>query len=118
MPKILLVEEVEFVIDILQKKLEREGYEVTVARDRKEGLMKLKEAWPDLVLIDVDMTQSEDLEIMEEMNRELEEWVKTNLGGDSKDPIYYEKDLSLENVRYREKISQYFRELRSNPKNH
>jgi CheY-like chemotaxis protein len=72
MSKILLVEKTEIVIDLLQKKLEKEGYEVLVARDRDEGMNKIREKWPDLVIVDVDIPRMEGLEIMEEISKDPE----------------------------------------------
>ena len=42
--KILIVEDEEIMIDLLQKKLTKEGYEVSVARDGEEGLKMMKKA--------------------------------------------------------------------------
>ena len=68
--KVLLVEDEEIMIDLLQKKLNREGYEVTVARDGLEGLEKMKEIEPDLVLLDIIMPRMGGFEVMEEMAKE------------------------------------------------
>jgi len=65
--KILLVEDEEIMIDLLQKKLLKEGYEILVARDGEEGLEKIKETRPDLILLDIIMPKMGGLELMEEM---------------------------------------------------
>lgn len=70
MPKILLIEDEEIVIDLFQRKLDREGYEVLIARNREEGIKIMREKWPDLVIVDVNMPQMEGLGVMEEMNRD------------------------------------------------
>jgi len=44
MPKILIIEDEEIIINLLQRRLEKEGYEVLVARDRKEGLGRLRKS--------------------------------------------------------------------------
>ena len=44
MKKILLVEDEEILLDLLQKKLTKEGYEISVARDGEEGLKAMKDA--------------------------------------------------------------------------
>lgn len=72
MAKILLVENAEIIIDLLQRKLEKEGYEVLVARNREEGMKKMKEEWPELVIVDIDMSQMEGLETLEEISRDPE----------------------------------------------
>lgn len=72
MKKILLVEDEEIMIDLLQRKLIREGYEVLVARDGEEGLKIMKEAKPDLILLDIIMPKMGGFEVMEEMNKDEE----------------------------------------------
>ena len=70
--KILLVEDEEIMIDLLQKKLTKEGYEVSVARDGEAGLKVMKEARPDLVLLDIIMPKMGGFEVMEEMGKDKE----------------------------------------------
>ena len=65
--KILLVEDEEIMIGLLQRKLENEGYEVDVARDGVEGLEKMKEAKPDLILLDIIMPRMGGFEVLEKM---------------------------------------------------
>lgn len=68
--KILLVEDEEILIDLLTRKLEREGYEVKVARNGEEGLVKMREFLPDLVLLDIIMPKKGGFEVMEEMAKD------------------------------------------------
>jgi len=70
--KILLVEDEEIMIDLLQKKLTKEGYEISVARDGEAGLKVMKEARPDLVLLDIIMPKMGGFEVMEEMGKDKE----------------------------------------------
>jgi CheY-like chemotaxis protein len=73
MPKrILLVEDEDIMVDLLQRKLSKEGYEVFVARDGEEGLKKMKEMdpKPDLVLLDIIMPKMGGFEVMEEMKKD------------------------------------------------
>jgi CheY-like chemotaxis protein len=70
--KILIVEDEEVMYNLLQKKLSEEGYEATVAVDGEEGLKKMKETKPDLILLDIVMPRMGGLEVMEEMEREPE----------------------------------------------
>ena len=67
--KILLVEDEEIIIDLLQRKLTEEGYEVLVAKDGKVGLDKMREMEPkpDLILLDIIMPKMGGFEVMEEM---------------------------------------------------
>jgi len=72
MKKILLVEDEEIMIDLLQKKIIREGYEVFIARDGEEGLKVMGEKKPDLVLLDIIMPKKSGFEVMEEMRKKSE----------------------------------------------
>jgi len=68
--KILLVEDEEIMIDLLQRKLTKEGYEVSVARDGEEGLKLMREVKPALILLDIVMPKMGGFEVMEEMAKE------------------------------------------------
>lgn len=68
--KILLVEDEEIMINLLEKKLTQEGYDVTVAVNGEEGLEKMKEQKPDVVLLDIIMPKKGGFEVMEEMNKD------------------------------------------------
>ena len=70
--KILLVEDEEIMIDLLQKKLTKAGYEVSVARDGEEGLKLMREVKPALILLDIVMPKMGGFEVMEEMAKEPE----------------------------------------------
>ncbi len=72
MNKILLVEDDELLIDILKRKLEEEGYECVVARDGEEGLKKVKEEKPDLVLLDIILPKMSGFEVLEAIRKDPE----------------------------------------------
>lgn len=67
MKKILLIEDEEIMVDLLQKKLTQEGYNVSVARNGEEGLKIARKIKPDLVLLDIIMPKIGGFEVMEEM---------------------------------------------------
>lgn len=67
--KIMLIEDEEILSGLLKRKLEENGYEVTVAFDGEEGLGIMKKQKPDLVLLDIVMPKMGGFEVMEEMNR-------------------------------------------------
>jgi len=70
--KILLIEDEEIIINLLQKKLTQDGYEVSVARDGQEGLRIMRQLKPDLILLDIVMPKMGGFEVMEEMGKEPE----------------------------------------------
>lgn len=67
--KILLVEDEQIIIDLLQRKLTEEGYDVSVAKDGEEGVKMMQGDKPDLVLLDIVMPKMGGLEVMEEMQK-------------------------------------------------
>lgn len=72
MAKILLVEDEKILTDLLRHKLEKEGYEISIAMSKEEGIEKMKREWPDLAIIDLDMAQREGLKMMEEIGKRPE----------------------------------------------
>ena len=70
--KVLLIEDEEIIIELLQKKVEREGYDVSVARNGREGLEVMKKVKPDLVLLDIVMPEMDGFGVMENMNKDKE----------------------------------------------
>lgn len=50
---ILLVEDDQFLLNLIYSKLIKEGFEVTTARDGQEGLQEAKAIGPDLILLDI-----------------------------------------------------------------
>lgn len=71
--KVLIIEDEEIMSSLLQKKLGNQGYEVVLAEDGEEGIEKVKEEKPDLVLLDVVMPKKGGFEVMEALN-ETEEF--------------------------------------------
>lgn len=55
MSLILLVEDHDMAREIMQRRLEREGYRVETAQTGKESLEKIRKISPDLVLMDMSM---------------------------------------------------------------
>ena len=70
--KILLIEDEELMVSLLERKLTQEGYEVILARNGVEGLEKMREVKPNLILLDIVMPKMGGFEVMEEMAKEKE----------------------------------------------
>lgn len=68
--KILLVEDEELIIKLLQKKLLSEGYDVSLATDGEEGMNKVRDYKPDLILLDIVMPKKGGFEVLEDLNRD------------------------------------------------
>jgi DNA-binding response OmpR family regulator len=86
--KILIIEDDRFLIKLYSSKLRREGFEVMEAVSGEEGLSKVLREKPDLVLLDLVLSQKSGFEILSEikMNPETKSIpviVLTNLGQES-----------------------------------
>jgi len=68
--KILIVEDEEIMYNLLKRRLEREGYEVSIAKNGEEGLELMSRETPDLILLDIIMPKLGGLEVMEKMNED------------------------------------------------
>lgn len=82
MKKILIVEDDPFMVDIYTTKLKRVGYRVIVAFDGDEGLRKVQEEKPDLVLLDIVLPIVDGWEFLQrakEINQDLKVVILSNL---------------------------------------
>ncbi len=68
-PKILLVEDDQFIVDMYQVKF-KSDFEVEVAVDGKEGLQMLRDKKPDLLLLDIILPKMDGFELLEEMKKD------------------------------------------------
>lgn len=50
--KILFVEDETFLVDMMKERLELNGYEMVAAYDGEEGLKKVEQEKPDLIILD------------------------------------------------------------------
>lgn len=67
--KILVIDDSRLVAVMLQDGLQHEGYEVMTAANGREGLGKVAEGSPDLIILDVQMPGMSGYEFMHEMAR-------------------------------------------------
>jgi CheY-like chemotaxis protein len=70
MKKIIIVEDEEILRNLLQKKLENEGYEVDVAEDGEQGIRKIRETSFDLILLDIIMPKMGGFDVLEAMQKD------------------------------------------------
>lgn len=70
--KILIVEDEEIMLDLLQRKLVNNGYEISIARNGEDGLKMIKETKPDLILLDIIMPKMSGMEVLEGMQKDKE----------------------------------------------
>ena len=65
--RILVVDDVPDNVDILQMRLESQGYEVVTAGDGIEAVDKTREVLPDLVLLDIMMPKMDGIEVVKRL---------------------------------------------------
>lgn len=73
-PKLLLVDDDKDYVEALLYVLQANNYEVAVAHNKDEGLAKLKETNPDLIILDIMMGRSADGMLFARKVRRTEEY--------------------------------------------
>lgn len=68
--KILIIEDEKPLAEVLSTKLQKEGYEVTVAGDGEKGYSMIEEWKPDLILLDIVMPKMDGYEVLERLNKD------------------------------------------------
>jgi len=66
-PKILVVEDERSLVEVLACNLEREGFEVLIARDGQDGLLQAQIKLPDLVVLDLMLPVKGGLDVCREL---------------------------------------------------
>jgi len=63
--KVLIADDEPDILEILKYNLEKEGYQVSTAKDGNEALDKAKQYHPDLIILDMMMPKKNGLEVLE-----------------------------------------------------
>jgi DNA-binding response OmpR family regulator len=89
MAKILVVDDSPALLELYDFTLSSEGHEVEIAKDGVEGLKKVAEFKPDLVLLDILMPNKDGFETLKEMradesSKEIPVLLLTNVDEQSK----------------------------------
>ncbi len=69
---ILVVDDEPDAIAFVREVLESEGYQVNSAPDGRKGLSTMRDAKPDLVILDVQMPEMDGFEVFQEMKKDEE----------------------------------------------
>lgn len=72
MAKIVIVEDDKFLRDLITQKVLKEGYQVAEAVDGEEGVAKIKEEKPDLVLLDLILPGIDGFEVLRQIKENSE----------------------------------------------
>jgi DNA-binding response OmpR family regulator len=62
--KILIIEDDKFLRELISRKLTDEGYDITQAVDGEDGIKKVKEAMPELILLDLILPSMDGFEVL------------------------------------------------------
>ena len=98
---ILIIEDDKFLRELVIQKLIKEGYETSEAVDGEEGIKKIKEEKPDLILLDLILPGIDGFEVLSKMREDpslaqIPVIILSNLG--QKDDV--EKGLKMGAVDY------------------
>ena len=69
-PRILAVDDVASNLEILQVRLESQGYEVVTAADGEQALALIRELEPDLVLLDIMMPKVDGITVLKRLKQD------------------------------------------------
>lgn len=65
--KLLVADDDADILEMLAKKLRKEGYDVVTACDGEEALLKVKENDPDIIILDLTMPKLNGFEVLKEV---------------------------------------------------
>ena len=68
--KILIVEDDKFLRELISQKLLKEGFDIAEAVDGEEGVKKVKEEKPDLVLLDLILPGADGFEVLSKIKED------------------------------------------------
>lgn len=73
--KLLIVDDEKDIVETLQSRLTREGYDVVVAFDGEEALIKVKTDNPDIILLDLMLPKRNGFEVLKEIReKHTDKW--------------------------------------------
>lgn len=72
MPKVLIIEDDQNLRDIYKEEFETEGFEVSIASDGEEGLQKIGDLHPDIILLDILMPKMTGFDVLAKIKKDDE----------------------------------------------
>lgn len=99
--KILIVEDDRYISKMYQLKLSLEGYTVVVAENGREGVDKIKEFMPNIILLDILMPELDGFEVLnivknDATTKNIPVLIMSNLGQED----HIQKGMSLGAIGY------------------
>lgn len=88
MPKVLIVEDEQYLAEMYEMKFKQEGYEVVIASDGEEGIKLAQSQTPDYILLDLVMPKMDGYEVLEKLRsnpktKDTKIYILSNLGQSS-----------------------------------
>lgn len=68
--KILIIDDDPFILDMYALKFREEGFQVESAKDGKEGLKKIKEYSPEIILLDIVMPVMDGFDVIHQLKKD------------------------------------------------
>ncbi len=73
--KLLIVDDEKDIVETLQSRLHKEGYEIVVAFDGEEALLKVKNDNPDIILLDLMLPKRNGFDVLKEIReKHTDKW--------------------------------------------
>jgi two-component system alkaline phosphatase synthesis response regulator PhoP len=74
-PKILVVDDEQSILDLVTAYLEREGYDYRTAMDGRAGLKAARAYKPDIIVLDIMLPEMDGLELLSQLRRDSDAYV-------------------------------------------
>ncbi|MFH1457794.1 MAG: response regulator [Candidatus Omnitrophota bacterium] len=71
--KLLVVDDDKAIVEMIEKRLTQEEYDVVVAYDGEEALSKIREDNPDVILLDLMMPKKNGFEVIKEVRTNIKD---------------------------------------------
>lgn len=69
MPKILYIEDEQILREVYKEEFKNEGIDIETASDGEEGLTKVQEIKPDLILMDINMPKMDGITVLKKIKQ-------------------------------------------------
>ncbi len=73
--KILVIDDEQELLDLLRLSLELEDFQVITALDGEEGLVKIKQYDPDIIICDIIMPKKDGYEVLKQVKQDKKRWI-------------------------------------------
>src|SRR3990167_9811406 len=94
--KVAIIEDEEVLLNVLENKLKKEGFDVVTALDGEIGIKVIRESLPDIILLDIIMPKVNGFEVLAQLNQDhVLAKIPVIIISNSGQPVEIDKALSL-----------------------